>query len=233
MSKSHGLARRSAHLACFCLLAEAATCFIASPTHAKAPQKPGESAGLEDLGADLFDDGASKRELDRPEGEDLGAGQGGANSKDWLKLVKDRMRQAESVLAARDASGRASSAQQEAVSELDAMIAKLQKQCENCGGQCNKPPGPLQNKPPKPGGKKGAKPGETSAVAATKPAPPVDKAAVGNLVKDLWGRLPERQREELLQPLSEEFLPEYAADIEEYFRVLAEAPAEKAAETQP
>ena len=66
----------------------------------------------------------------------------------------------------------------------------------------------------------------------SKPAPPVDKAAVGNLVKDLWGRLPERQREELLQPLSEEFLPEYAADIEEYFRVLAEAPAANASETQ-
>jgi hypothetical protein len=171
--------------------------------------------------------------LVQPEGEDAGAGQGGAGSQDSLKLVKDRMRTAESVLAARDASGRASSAQQEAVSELDAMIAKLQKQCENCGGQCNKPPGPPQNKSPKPGGKKGAKPGETSAVAATKPAPPVDKAAVGNLVKNLWGRLPERQREELLQPLSEEFLPEYAADIEEYFRVLAEAPNEKATETRP
>jgi hypothetical protein len=209
---------------------------MASPAHAKAPQSAGESAGLEDLGADLFDDGApttndgaAEHGLVQPEGADLGAGQGGAGSKDWLKLVKDRMRQAESVLAARNASGSASSAQQEAVSELDAMIAKLQKQCENCGGQCNKPPGPPQNKPPKPGGKKGSKPGETSAVAATKPAPPVDKAAVGNLVKDLWGRLPERQREELLQPLSEEFLPEYAADIEEYFRVLAEAPAE----TQP
>jgi hypothetical protein len=244
MSNSRDSFRCSALLAGFCLFAGAATCFIASPTHAKAPQQAGESAGLEDLGADLFDDGAptsnnggaAERKLVQPEGEDLGAGQGGAGSKDWLKLVKDRMRQAESVLAARDASGRASSAQQEAVSELDAMIAKLQKQCENCGGQCNKPPGPPQSKPPKPGGKKGAKPGETSAVAATKPAPPVDKAAVGSLVKDLWGRLPERQREELLQPLSEEFLPEYAADIEEYFRVLAEAPAEKgseSSETQP
>jgi hypothetical protein len=54
----------------------------------------------------------------------------------------------------------------------------------------------------------------------------VDRVAIADLVKDLWGRLPERQREELMQPLSEEFLPEYAADIEEYFRVLAETPAE-------
>jgi hypothetical protein len=223
----------------FCSLAIAALCLIPSPTLALTPADGGESAGREDLGADLLDDSAAasdqeaKPKLVQPEGEDVGAGQGGTASNDWLKLVKDRMRQAESVLAARDASGRASSAQQEAVSELDAMIANLQKQCENCGGQCNKPPGPPQNKPPKPSGTKGSKPDETSAVAATKPAPPIDRAAVGSLVKDLWGRLPERQREELLQPLSEEFLPEYAADIEEYFRVLAETPAEKAAETRP
>ena len=147
-----------------------------------------------------------------------------------LAPVKQRMQRAESLLAARDASGRASTTQQEVVSELDAMIAKLQKQCESCGGQCNKPPGP-QNKSPKPGGKSGAKPGETSATGATKPAV-VDRVAIADLVKDLWGRLPERQREELLQPLSEEFLPEYAADIEEYFRVLAETPADAPAETQ-
>ena len=47
-------------------------------------------------------------------------------------------------------------------------------------------------------------------------------------MKDLWGKLPERQREELLQPLSEEFVPEYAADIEEYFRTMAESPEDAA-----
>jgi hypothetical protein len=41
-------------------------------------------------------------------------------------------------------------------------------------------------------------------------------------VKDRWGRLPERQRDEILQPLSEEFVPEYAAETEAYFRALAE-----------
>src|SRR5688500_12111653 len=54
-----------------------------------------------------------------------------------LAPVQQRMQRAESLLADRDASGRASTTQQEVVSELDAMIAKLQKQCESCGGQCN------------------------------------------------------------------------------------------------
>jgi hypothetical protein len=197
---------------------------------------------LEDLGANLFDDTPSQAnavEQGVParlsaqhddEGEDVGeprsTGQDGG-----LKSVQRRMKSAASLLASQDASGEASTTQQEVVNELDAMIAKLQKQCESCGGQCSKPPGP-SSKPPKPG-KSGSKPGEAPGTAAMQTMAPTDRSAIGNLVKDLWGRLPERQREELLQPLSEEFLPEYAAEIEEYFRVLAESPGDRAAERQP
>jgi hypothetical protein len=158
------------------------------------------------------------------EGEDIGAEQGGRSS-NALKQVQQRMKDAESMLAARDASGKVSATQQEVVDELDAMIAQLQEQCEKCGGQCNKPTRP-SNKPAKPSAKKGGKPEEAAGVAKTQAGGPVDRKAVSNLVKDIWGRLPERQREELLQPLSEEFLPKYATEIEEYFRVLAEPPAE-------
>jgi hypothetical protein len=166
------------------------------------------------------------------EGEDVEEPQSAASRDGWLKNVQRRMKSAASLLASQNASGEASTTQQEVVNELDAMIAKLQKQCESCGGQCSKPPGPSP-KPPKPGGKSGSKPGEATGTAATPTAAPIDRLALGNLVKDLWGRLPERQREELLQPLSEEFLPEYAAEIEEYFRVLAETPGDHAAEKQP
>jgi hypothetical protein len=113
------------------------------------------------------------------------------------------------------------------------MIADLQRECEKCGGQCNKPPSPSDERP-KPSAKRSGKPGESAGVAKTASGVQIDRTAVANLVKDLWGRLPERQREELLQPLSEEFLPEYAAEIEEYFRVLAEPQAgPNASEPQP
>jgi hypothetical protein len=141
------------------------------------------------------------------------------------------MRQAAATLAQQDISGRASSAQQQAIDELDGLIAQLQKQCEKRGGQYNKP----GSKPgqPKPGGKSGASPGQSAATVVTHTATPADRSAISTLVKDLWGQLPERQREELLQPLSEEFLPAYAADIEEYFRVLAESPKTRPTEKQP
>ncbi|NUQ61694.1 MAG: hypothetical protein HUU20_04345 [Pirellulales bacterium] len=44
----------------------------------------------------------------------------------------------------------------------------------------------------------------------------------GNLVKALWGELPDRQREQMAQFFDEEFLPKYELLIEQYFRRLAE-----------
>jgi hypothetical protein len=49
--------------------------------------------------------------------------------------------------------------------------------------------------------------------------------AVGSLVHDLWGALPARQRQRIVQPVGEEFLPQYADDIGAYFRALAEPAA--------
>ena len=102
------------------------------------------------------------------------------------------------------------------------MLTRLQKQCQQCAGAA-KSQSVAQKKSPKPGQKPGAKPGESAATTASvATAEPVDHAAIGRLVRDVWGTLPERQRDEMLQPLAEEFLPEYAADIEAYFEALAE-----------
>jgi hypothetical protein len=150
-----------------------------------------------------------------------------------LRPAQNHMQQAATALDDGDVSGHASAAQQEAITELDSLIASLQKQCEKCGGQCNKPGS--KSAKPNSGGKSGASPGPSAATVATTTATaaPADRSAISRLVKDLWGQLPERQREELLQPLSEEFLPAYAADIEEYFRVLAESPRLKPTEKKP
>ncbi|NOY30368.1 MAG: hypothetical protein GXP28_09390 [Planctomycetes bacterium] len=68
--------------------------------------------------------------------------------------------------------------------------------------------------------------------AGTKPNPPSSptrqnqnrstEETTTQLINDLWGNLPQRQREQILQPLSETFLPKYAEAIEAYFRELAE-----------
>jgi len=68
--------------------------------------------------------------------------------------------------------------------------------------------------------------------AGTKPNPPSSptrqnqnrstEETTTQLINDLWGNLPQRQREQILQPLSESYLPKYAEAIEAYFRTLAE-----------
>jgi hypothetical protein len=52
--------------------------------------------------------------------------------------------------------------------------------------------------------------------------------SVGSLVHELWGSLPAGERQQILQPVSEDFLPRYAADIAAYFRALAEPATEEA-----
>jgi hypothetical protein len=56
-------------------------------------------------------------------------------------------------------------------------------------------------------------------------AKPVDKAAVDEMVKAVWGQLPERTRQQMLQSFSDEFLPKYETEIEQYYRRLSEEQA--------
>jgi hypothetical protein len=222
--------------------------FSLGATPVRATDVDPAAASSEDLGAELFDDALSDPDpgshrppkIDRPEfraasamldplRQLIGAGQGVADQDDWLRVVTMRMQEAHQILAASDAAGGASAAQRAAVDELDALLVKMQKQCDKCCAQCNKPSSSA-SKQPKPG-KSGAKPG-ASTVQAGPPAK-ADRSALGRLVNDVWGRLPQRQRDELLQPLSEEFVPEYATETEEYFRALAEPAAAATQGSQP
>lgn len=206
------------------------------PTQAQEEAVSDESL-LEDLGADLLGpistqpvkplgkgqlDEQLLEQLGENGGDDIGEQQ--AAGDDWLAKVVRSMRTAQSLLEQPEVADSASSAQMDALTGLDAMIAELTERKSKCqGGNCQKPGGS------KPGKKKG-KSGKTGKNAAEDSAPPTssdadlstDLAVAGQLVKDLWGKLPERQREQILQPLSEEFLPKYASEIEAYYRALAD-----------
>jgi hypothetical protein len=165
-----------------------------------------------------------------------GFGAGANPASQSLARVQNSMQQAQSLLTKTGADGKSDAAQLASpvqhviLSDLDKLIADLSKQCQCCngqcqGGQCNKPPG--QN--PKPG-KSGAA-GRTAARDSTdrlesSSAKPVDKGEVNEMVKALWGHLPERSREQMLQSFSDEFLPMYELEIEQYYRRLSEEQGE-------
>jgi hypothetical protein len=54
-----------------------------------------------------------------------------------------------------------------------------------------------------------------------------EMADMRDILKGVWGQLPERQREQMLQSYEEQFLPKYEQMIADYFRSLAEEQSRK------
>ena len=92
------------------------------------------------------------------------------------------------------------------VKELDEWIAALEKQCSNCknGIKKNKPAIPMQDSQIR---------GGTGGMG--------DLVGAGNGAKD-WAKLSPRERDRILQSMSEGFPPEYRTVLERYYRRLAE-----------
>jgi hypothetical protein len=174
--------------------------------------------------------------LPRTDREDQGEDIGGPSGPLPLVRAQYGMRTAQALLAApqnQDDVDRAGRAQDEVVSELDALIAELSRQCRSCAacqnsgekpGECRRSPGAATGK---------VKPGHGSAPARDSndrldraSAQSVDAADVQPLLKRLWGHLPERVREQMLQSYSDSFLPQYELELEKYYRRLAEEPAD-------
>ena len=134
--------------------------------------------------------------------------------------------------------GQAMSLEQQAAEHLEQLSAMLRQRkdtADSSNSSCtaasskkgNQTPGakPKEGKPGK-DGQAGSQPASSTPKSqATAPPDEVPLDAVGQLVFDLWGQLPERERQQILQPLSEDFLPKYAPEIQQYFRALAEPPS--------
>ena len=170
-----------------------------------------------------------------PRFNDLGEDIGQPSDPLALARIRGDMQQAKSLLGATNSGGatdtlqQVGAVQQQVVDQLDTLIAQLSKQCQ--GGQCkpsDSPPKPSQRSQAKPGNSgSAAGRGQTAARDSTDrldraTAQKVEKGDIDAMVKDLWGHLPERSREQMLQSFSDEFLPKYELEIEQYYRRLSE-----------
>jgi len=144
--------------------------------------------------------------------------------------VQNTMRIASDHLAQQQI-GKASVLQQKSIDHLHQLRKRLAEgnTSENKEGEVNTPrAGEKENSSPEESndrregsGEAGTRPNESAALTKHGRRRSSLKMT-SQLIKDLWGNLPERQREQILQPLSETFLPKYAEEIEAYFRTLAE-----------
>jgi hypothetical protein len=176
--------------------------------------------GDDPLGAELLEGLAPEPVLEQAAGEDLGA------AENPLLRMAEQMRTVGEWLHAAQVGSSTQRAQEEIIANLDQMIAQQQKQCRGSGQKpsASKRPG-AANKPgssQKPGdaGAQAAadstdtmRPGENARPAGTTPQ---------DLLKKVWGHLPERLRDRMLQNPAERFLPKYEQEIEAYFERLAE-----------
>jgi len=222
-----------------------AICLSAVAAQAQQPRSLDDEL-LEDLGADpldefdreLFTPGEGQGRAGRPRDEDLpGAGQ--RNDADVtiehdnpLVEISRRMREAQRLIGRNDSGSTTQALQEQVLADLDELIKQARKACKKCspgdkppqGVSARKPIGQSQPKQPGDGQKPSDKPATNSSARpkANGQAAKVDVEAVREVIKKLWGELPQNEREQMLQLPIEEFLPKYELLIEEYFRRLSE-----------
>lgn len=145
-----------------------------------------------------------------------------------LQVIGQKMRESQAMIAAAQSGPLAQEVQKDIVADLDWLIAQARKTAKPSGEKdpskntTRKPLGAV----PKPGGE-GTKPSETPPAKSgdrttSTPAKQDDAARALDGMKRVWGTLPPREREKVLELKAEDFVPKYRAMIEEYYRRLAE-----------
>jgi hypothetical protein len=167
------------------------------------------------------------------EGEDLG--EKGAGDDPLARLIRE-MRDVENLIARRQADEDTVARQEKIVRQINELIRQAQKQRQS-GGQSSSAgtsgKGAQQtaksresSQPERrmaPSNDTAESPAQQSSKKTRKQSPErPDMADMREVLKGVWGQLPERQREQMLQSYEEQFLPKYEQMIADYFRSLTE-----------
>lgn len=181
---------------------------------------------LRELSADseeaMLDDLGLESEPGAPIGEEMAS--------DPLAQLSGQMRTVEERLASGDATDETLELQAEIVGRLDELIEELRRQQSQQQQSQGQQTGQRQNvEQPEGQPNAGQAPMDQPASESTdqlvdREVEPPDPAALDALIKDVWGDLPLRVRQQLMQSYRERYLPKYELEIIEYFRTLVERP---------
>jgi len=166
-----------------------------------------------------------------PLAPELGAAAISEEENPLLEIAR-QMRQVEGLIAETQSGPKTQKLQGEIVARLQELIEQAARAASQPKPADTKTPGTAQRKPVgQPQQKPGAKPGQTAKPAKDprqrQGGPEARRAGdvgeVLDVLKQRWGELPQRAREQMLQLLPrEEFLPKYELLIEQYYKRLAE-----------
>lgn len=216
-----------------------------------APEKGGQSLDqqlLDDLGGDLFeglDDLPLEDAVEKAKGtgkalddtllDQLGDGEDIGEEGDPLTKIANRMRAVEELIAEQKTAEQTQRIQQQIVMELTEMIQLVKKQC-NGNSQNQQQQQQQQASKPKPGGKpgqqkQGNKPNNQAGNKASRESQmrdgkaedaQVQREELEKMLKEVWGHLPVRVREQMQNAASEQFLSKYEELIENYYERLTQ-----------
>lgn len=149
-----------------------------------------------------------------------------------LRSVAEQMRTVGAMLRRADCGTTTQHAQRQILDDLDRFLREAQSRCQAAqSGTRDKPVDkqpPPSTSPNKPGNQPGTtpgSPGKTGTADAERPETGSSRRTPEQrrvMLKELWGELPPRERQKMMQLPVEEFLPRYELLIEEYFRRLSE-----------
>jgi hypothetical protein len=187
-----------------------------SSPDAKKETKSGKTEG---------DAAKAKSELDAKllqqldEGEDVDLKQ----PKDPLAQIGMQMRKVEALIQQRDTSRATLEMQKRIASDLDSLIQQLQQQNQSSSSNKSSSSGQQSEKSGTGNTKASQKPANESTKRVEKATVQSDNSAeLQKLIKEIWGHLPARMREQMQNVSEEQFLPQYERLLEEYYRRLAE-----------
>ncbi len=194
------------------------------------PSKPEPGATRPDSKEGRDRPGAGADDLERVRRE-LGTAAVSEEDNPLLSVAR-QMREVEGLLARAQSGSRTQQVQSQIVAELEALIDQARKSAAKCQGGSPQPQQatasrdsgkPAARKPGDEGSGRRSKPAATSdarpsAVEAGAPRPEDMKTLIKEQV---WGILPERERQRMLELPIEEFLPKYEPLIIEYYRRLS------------
>jgi hypothetical protein len=158
------------------------------------------------------------------EGEDI---QLGDNQPHPLTRISEQMRSAQSLITQNDTSTRTQGLQQQILSDLEKLLEQTRKQCQACQNPTGGAPQPGTSAGNKPAQDAGNKPPRDSTQRLGKPADPTagQQLSMDDVMKEVWGHLPDKLRGRMQTVAAEQFLPQYQTLIEAYYKRLAEESA--------
>ncbi len=181
------------------------------------------------------------QELVQPEGEDIGP------DDNPLTSISRQMRQVQQRLAQGQVDEETLRLQREIVARLEKLLRQMNRRRRSSSssssasrrqqsGAQSQPQ--AQSRPTsspaggtqaanRPAARPNPQPKQTQAQRPKPPAIKSARAMVQDLLKRIWGHLPPRMRQQMLQSAGDRFLPQYELEIEEYFRRVSNAGKEK------